>query len=308
MKLDFVALRGHGDDPAAYGGYLKGQLFEDAEVRRYYDEAWATTEAADRDLRMRLAIDRTAPELHPVRWETLRHPVDDTWLLCKPRAFFSRYLGSTDYRPVTLRPRGDLRALILIANPTDIESYRPGGRRLAAVDVSGELARIKESLRGIPFRLLANHNEAKARPTLENLVAALRAGDDILYVVCHGALEPGTDPGHAQPWLWLEDDHGGSARVAGEHLVEVVRPGGAAPPSRARVLPECRDRREPVAGPGRRRSLALGPRFAEAGVPAVMAMQGEVTMETIKELMPVFFAQLAETGLVTAPWRSLVRR
>ena len=42
----------------------------------------------------------------------------------------------------------------------------------------------------------------------------------------------------------------------------------------------------------------LGPRLAEAGVPAVIAMQGQVSMETAAAFMPVFFAELRRDGLV----------
>ena len=42
----------------------------------------------------------------------------------------------------------------------------------------------------------------------------------------------------------------------------------------------------------------LGPRLAEAGVPAVIAMQGNVTMKTAAAFMPVFFQELRRDGLV----------
>jgi hypothetical protein len=43
---------------------------------------------------------------------------------------------------------------------------------------------------------------------------------------------------------------------------------------------------------------ALGPRLAEAGIPAVLAMQGRVSMQTIAELMPVFFRELQRDGQI----------
>jgi hypothetical protein len=43
---------------------------------------------------------------------------------------------------------------------------------------------------------------------------------------------------------------------------------------------------------------ALGPRLADAGIPAVVAMQGNVTMETVKRLMPVFFTELQRHGVI----------
>ncbi|MGH2618325.1 MAG: SIR2 family protein, partial [Thermomicrobiales bacterium] len=43
---------------------------------------------------------------------------------------------------------------------------------------------------------------------------------------------------------------------------------------------------------------ALGPRLAEAGIPAVVAMQGDVALRTIERFMPVFFAELREHGQI----------
>src|SRR3712207_7381915 len=47
------------------------------------------------------------------------------------------------------------------------------------------------------------------------------------------------------------------------------------------------------------RSLgALGPRLGEAGIPAVLAMHGDVTMETAEAFMPVFFRELQRDGQI----------
>jgi SIR2-like domain/CHAT domain len=44
--------------------------------------------------------------------------------------------------------------------------------------------------------------------------------------------------------------------------------------------------------------IALGPGLAEAGVPAVLAMQGNVTIATVAEFMPVFFRELQRDGQI----------
>ncbi len=43
---------------------------------------------------------------------------------------------------------------------------------------------------------------------------------------------------------------------------------------------------------------ALGPRLADAGIAAVVAMQGAISMETAAELMPAFFTELARDGVI----------
>ncbi|NNJ12815.1 CHAT domain-containing protein [Chloroflexales bacterium ZM16-3] len=44
--------------------------------------------------------------------------------------------------------------------------------------------------------------------------------------------------------------------------------------------------------------LAIGPRLAEAGIPAVLAMQGKISMETNAAFMPVFFRELSRDGQI----------
>jgi hypothetical protein len=43
---------------------------------------------------------------------------------------------------------------------------------------------------------------------------------------------------------------------------------------------------------------ALGPRLAEIGIPAVLAMQGNISMKTTEQFMPKFFAGLQEDGQI----------
>ncbi|MGZ3459111.1 MAG: hypothetical protein ACXU86_11485, partial [Archangium sp.] len=82
-------------------------------------------------LRLRLFIEHGAADLHAIHWETLRAPEDGTSLLMDERLLFSRYLSSWDWRPVRTRSRGELRALVMIANPSDLAQWRPEGRILA---------------------------------------------------------------------------------------------------------------------------------------------------------------------------------
>ena len=60
---------------------------------------------------------------------------------CGSRLVFSRYLSSPDWRRVRLRPKGDLRALALVANPSNLDSYK-----LASLDVPA--APLEECLDG----------------------------------------------------------------------------------------------------------------------------------------------------------------
>ena len=122
----------------------------------------------DAFLRLRLFVGPSAPELHSLRWETLRDPQDGSAFLTSERLLFSRYLSSLDWRPVRLRPKADLRALVVVASPTDVANYQPGERPLAALDVPGELARAKDGL----GQHLRDRARAGGEATVNNLSAS----------------------------------------------------------------------------------------------------------------------------------------
>lgn len=285
VRLDLEALRALALDPAAYGAALTAALFADPDARALYGRACAVAASLDLPLRLRLQVE-PGPGLPPdIRWETLRDPEDGTPLALAERVLLSRYLAGDDWRPVRRRPRGALRALVAVANPADLADYAPGGRPLAPIDSDAELERARAALGDIPVTALAADGEA----TLERIVAALRDGYDILYLVCHGALAAGA------PRLWLEDEHGLAQIVPGAELAARVRE--LPRPPMLVVLASCQSAGA-AASADEGTLAALGPRLAEAGVPAVLAMQGNVALATMARFAPVFFAELRRDGQV----------
>jgi hypothetical protein len=282
VRFDPARLRELAGDPAEYGAALTAGLFADPALAAAFAQARASAAQLGAPLRLRLLIGPTAPELYSLHWETLRDPQDPAAALASEQLPFSRYLSSADWRPVRLRPRGELRALALVASPADLASYG-----LAPIDVAGELARARAGLGAIPLTAIASGGAEGAAPgpTLERLAAALRDGYDILYLVCHGALADG------EPAIWLEDEAGAAAHVSGADLAARLRDLQERP--RLAVLASCES-----AGPGEGALAALGPRLAEAGIPAVLAMQGRVSMQTLAALMPVFFRELLRDGQI----------
>jgi hypothetical protein len=282
-RFDMARLRSLTLNDAAYGKLLAESLFESQEIQAAFDKARAVAQSLDAPLRLRLFIGPNALELHSLRWETLRDPQEDSSLLTSEHLLFSRYLSSFDWRPVRLRPQAELQALVVIANPTDITEYS-----MAALNVAEELDRAKSGLGKIPVTELASEGNA----TLKNLVTHLRDGYDILYLIGHGMLV------EDEPWLWLEDETGKTQRVSGVELVTRLRELEQRP--RLVVLASCQS-----AGTGDEAKAgdegalaALGPRLAEAGIPAVIAMQGNITIKTIDEFMPVFFQELQRDGQI----------
>lgn len=281
VPLDLAALDALRDDDAGYGRALAQALFGATEVGRKLAQARAVAAAED-GLRLRLAIDSEAEPLHGLRWELLRDPAADTPLTTRADLLFSRYLANPNVRPSAAPAREEVRALVAIASPVDLESWS-----LAPIDVDAELADAKRALGGVYVDALTGPGAA----TLERIAEKLREGFDVLYLVCHGALRNG------RPLLWLDDGEGLSARAAGADFARAFDEMPARP--RLVVLASCQS-----AGTGGTRTrdggalAALGPQLAYAGVPAVLAMQGNISVETARAFMPKFFEELMRDGQV----------
>jgi len=299
FELNTLAKIPSGD--LEYGQALTKSLFADPAVQTAFMQAFASVQSLGLALRLRLFIGPSAPELNSLHWETLHHPQDDTPLSTNENILFSRYLSSPDWRPVLLRPKSMMRALVVIANPNNLSEYQ----NLAPIDVEGELSRARTGLEPIPITALppdppqADGNNPHA--TLNNLIDQLREDShDILYLVCHGALSDD------EPYLWLEDENGKAAITPAQELVTRLRELDQRP--RLVVLASCQSAGNASQGDA---LTALGPRLVQAGIPAVLAMQGDISLQTLAGFMPVFFKELQKEGLVdhaTAVARSAVQQ
>ncbi|MDQ0373954.1 CHAT domain-containing protein [Cellulomonas humilata] len=262
--------------------------------------AVATSQSEGVRLRVRLVMDSSAAALHELRWETIRDPRDGSTLTTSENVLFSRYLGSLDWRSVTLGPRESLSALVVVAAPSG-QLRLTDGRVLEPFDAEDELRRARDGLVGYRIDALPS---ATGRPTIDQIVDKLRSGYDVLYLVCHGYLH------HEEPVLVLEGEDGQPRTILGSELADRIRELTRLP--RLVYLASCQ-----TAGAGDERHsedagvlCALGPRLAASGVPAVIAMQGNITMTTAGEFATAFFRALNDDGLVdraTAVARGAVR-
>lgn len=263
FSTSFEALQNLAHDPVGYGKQLTEDFFADSSVKDAFAQALASAQSQDLSLRVRLLIGPSAPELQSLRWETLNNPRDGSPLCTSENILFSRYLSSLDWRPVRLRPQGNLCALAFIANPSDLADYS-----LAPVEIAGEYQRARDGLGSIPVDLVPQP-ETDQRASLDTLVKRLRETEyDILYLVAHGAMVKD------EPWLWFEDENGKVARTAGSELATRLKELTQRP--RLVVLASCQSAGK-SAGDALR---AIGPRLAEAGIPAVIAMQGDQKART----------------------------
>lgn len=284
LRLDLQRLREFALDDEAYGRYLGQALFGAPGVASGYSAACAACQAQDLPpLHVRLAIGPSAPELHAVRWETLRDPTSGAPLFTDERLYWSRYLSSADWRPVRLRQRADMRALALIASPANLERYG-----LEPLDREKLEAEARNALGPIALTTLVKPGEATLDRLFDELREASRDGQpyDLLYLVAHGSLAE--DEG----WLWLEDEAGAIHRVCGSDLVGRLRQLEQLP--RLVVLAACHGAGDGLATAG----TTIGPRLAAAGVSTVLAMQGPVSIETLTRFVAIFLEELRAEGLV----------
>ena len=286
-------LRGEQDK---YNALLSDVFFQAVHVRQALITAQAQLDQAGPGnmLRIRLLIEPEAAELQHVRWECLRDTVGKP-LFNGDVILFSRYLSSVHLQ--TLSAKTDLKALIAIANPPNLDqAINPEDptKGLPPVDVANEKLRAETGLKAAGFAVttLASPPFGSLPATLDNIVAELEKGYDVLHLVCHGGLVPsGTG---TKAMLWLED---GEDPVDAARLVEAIR--NMAQQPRLVVLASCQSAGADGASVAASSTLgAVGPALAEAGVPAVIAMQGNIRMTTVEAFLPKFFSELAVDGQI----------
>ena len=284
--------------PKDYGKRLTECFFSVPQIKEWYTKFSAMAlSQPDMGLRVRLNIGMDAWELHRIHWELLCEPETEFPIATSQNTLLSRYLSSSDVRPSLLKSRNEMKALVVIANPTDLVA----GKQPEPIDANGELQRAEQGLKDIPvtpFPKPGSHERA----TLKNIIAEFSKDDyDILYLVCHGSFN-----NSKEPMLWLEaDEDGKTKRTSGwEFALDlknlVHRP-------KLIVLASCES-----AGTETGNALsAFGPVLVDvAGVPAVLAMQGRISMKTVEQFMPVFFSGLHEHGYIDqalASARGMVR-
>ncbi len=158
---------------------------------------------------------------------------------------------------------------------------------LAEVKAGEELARVQVALAGIDVDPLIA--EGDQHVSLAAIAERLRQEHyDILYIVAHGSTRKD------ESYLWLESATGETERVTGTALaVELEKL--AEPPLLVALL-AC----ESAGAPASPALSAIGPRLAAAGIPAVLAMQGKISIESGGKFMSAFFSELNRAGVLDA--------
>jgi tetratricopeptide (TPR) repeat protein len=277
--IDFTGLLALAGNLDSYARKLTDDFFRDPGVREVFQVARASADGGNAALCVRLDIDPDAEELQGVYWELLQDPDRHAPLFTGERIYFSRYLSSGFMRPIEMRKKKDLNALVFIASPTDLDEQS----RLMHIDVKKEFGHAKAGLKSIRTRLYDG-----GAATLDGLIDAVSEHKPaILYVVCHGQML------RDEPFLLLEDTDRRKAIIPGQELVD--RLVNLENPPLMVVLTSCESAGYDTAG---RMRSALGPRLVEAGIPVVVAMQGKISVPTAAKFIPAFFRALGKDGQV----------
>lgn len=295
-------------NPIEHGKALSKSLFT-TEILTYFIRAResARSQTPPVPLRVRLCFDWEDTKLHALHWETLCDPLNPgTFLSTDANILLSRNPPVEDSKSVSPKSKGNLRALVVIANPINLSNKW----NLSPVDVLGELARAQNALAEFA-NLTALYRAEKqgavvcdGHPTFANLISHLREGYDILYLVAHGKVSKD------RPYiLLLEDEDGCHELVAtedwkgpyGEYAVGLItslRQSVTELP-RLIVLASCQSAGEDeICSHDEGELSALGPALIKAGVLSVIAMQGNITMESVEQFTPEFFRELDRDGQI----------
>lgn len=228
---------------------------------------------SDTFLRLRLDIDENALEIAALPWELLWWR--DVFLATQVQTLVGRQLLNLDYGSSTsLRISGTPRVLIVIPGGSNLEGCREEER------VTGVL-----SASGIPFKVL------KDQVPLAAVNDELATGNyHILHFVGHGAFLEGSRERPPKGYLRFNSGDG-----AGETWVDDTRLQsmlGNYRDLKLVLLNACRG--ASLGGrPGAKAGFSgIAPAILRAGVPAVVAMQTDITDEAAARFADTFYRRL----------------
>jgi hypothetical protein len=220
--------------------------------------------------RLRLVLRVRPPELARLPWEFLFDAHDEDWL-CLDTALI-RY-------PTVLKPR---RAL-MVAPPLRIlgMTARPGDHD--ALDVEGERMLLHDAVGALQEQGLVELTWV-AGPTWRDLQEAVRRGPwHVFHFIGHGGFDAAADEGTLQ----LVGDGGRVYPLHGSSLAMLLR---GHPSLRLVVLNACRTGQGSAADPYSSVAAALMRR----GIPAVLAMQFQITDRAAIECSRTFYRAIAD--------------
>ena len=310
LELDRVglSLSALEQDAEAHGRKLSHALFS-GPINDAFHVARGCVQNPDSGydgLRVRISIAPEAPELHALAWERVYDQHDREWgpLATSAGSPFSRYVEMESPHPLPA-VSGAVRILIVIAHPSgvppevlapidvgaEIENLcaafaeLPAGREVRLTFMPGRSGLPAEQRRGLEQ---AGHTIVDGPASLDNIAARLRSGYDVLHFLGHGHFDRAT----STATLHLENASGGWAPTTDAMVTNAVRSLRRKP--RLIFLAAC----ESATRAEHNAFMGLAPKLVRVEVPAVVAMQDQVSMDHARTLTRHFYASLFDHGLV----------
>jgi hypothetical protein len=267
-------------DPAAYAQRLRDLLFTQDEERGLVRRAHDVAGTLGIPLRVRVAIDPSARELHLVRWELLGHGAGPDNLLSFESTSLLRYAGVElrAWRDIEQRPQGPVKAM-LMAGIADWSAacVRPDGEDPRA----RELDEMSTLLEGLGCTIVKRLGYV----TADSLRSELRSSRaDLLYACLD--LPPGQEgPVTLDRWMsGLQDPP----------FAEALR--GLEAPPRLVVVSPAFDEASSSAGLNWGAIVREADEVAQAGVTGVVTAQAHMPLAAWRTFVGTFVEMLKRDG------------
>jgi len=260
----------------AFGKHLFDMVFAPA-VRECWKTSLALADAQEKGLRLRLRL-TDVPELADLPWELLYDDASHRFVNLSVNTPLVRFLDLPN-PPRSLQIQPPLRILGILSLPEDY----------AELAVEREWEQLKDSLGELlASGLMELYRLEEATPA--KLQEALRKREyHILHFIGHGEVDEKTSEGA----LVFENERGRGRLVSGEMLGTLLRDARSL---RLVVLNACegarQERTDPFGG--------VAQRLVQQTIPAVIAMQFEITDRAALAFSKEFYAALADNYPIEA--------
>jgi sugar lactone lactonase YvrE len=252
-----------------FGRALFEALFT-GEVRSHY--AVSRREAAQQGKGLRLKLRILSPELSALPWEFLFDPGQAEYVCLSSNTPIIRYL-ELPQPPQPLVVNTPLHILGMVASPSN----------LVDLDIEREKQRVEEAIKDLQATGMVKLTWLQGK-TWHDLQRALRRGAwHIFHFIGHGGFDPQTDEG----LVAFEDSAGQAQLLSATHLGRLLSDHFHL---RLVVLNAC----EGARGSKRDVFSSTAAILVRRGIPAVLAMQYEITDRAAIELSRAFYEALAD--------------
>jgi type II secretory pathway pseudopilin PulG len=250
------------------GQTLFEQAFRD-QVREFYYRCLGQANEQGKGLRLRFVVD---PSLNTLPWEFLALPPQKDFLALDPKTPIVRYI-ELPTPASALKAELPLRLLVVIASPKD----------QVLLDTEAEKRRIAAALAPLEKEGLMRVSFIEGPDTWPRLIDTLRPNEThILHFIGHGTFDE-----QRQEGLLVMEAEDGHSRSVGSEELHILLQGR----SRLRlvVLNSCLGTQTSESEP----FASVAASMVRAGVPAVIAMQFEVSDRAAQIIAGTFYKSLA---------------